>query len=27
MSIKDIVNQTGVWWYQPPNQDQSYAKS
>jgi len=25
MSIEDIVNQTGVWLYQPPNQDQSYA--
>ena len=25
MSIYDIVNETGVWIYQPPNQDQSYA--
>ena len=25
ISLADIVNQTGVWWYQPPNQDQSYA--
>jgi len=27
MSIKDIVNDTGVWIYQPPNQDQLYASS
>ena len=27
MSIEDIVNKTGVWIYQPPNQDQSYASS
>ena len=25
MSIEDIVNQAGVWLYQPPNQDQSYS--
>jgi len=25
MSIYDIVNETGVWIYQPPNQDQSHA--
>ena len=25
MSIEDIVNETGVWYYQPSNQDQSYA--
>jgi hypothetical protein len=25
MSFEDIVNETGVWIYQPPNQDQSYA--
>ena len=25
MSIEDIVNETGVWIYQTPNQDQSYA--
>lgn len=25
MSFADIVNETGVWYYQPPNQDQSYA--
>ena len=27
MSFEDIVNETGVWVYQPPNQDQSYASS
>jgi hypothetical protein len=27
MSFEDIVNDTGVWIYQPPNQDQSYASS
>jgi len=25
MSFEDIVNETGVWIYQPPNLDQSYA--
>jgi len=25
MTIEDIVNQTGVWLYQPSNQDQSHA--
>jgi len=25
MTIEDIVNETGVWSYQPPNQDQSHA--
>jgi hypothetical protein len=25
MSIEDIVNETGVWCYQPSNQDQSHA--
>ena len=25
MSFEDIVNETGVWYYQPPNQDQSHA--
>jgi hypothetical protein len=25
MSFEDIVNETGVWIYQPPNRDQSYA--
>jgi len=25
MNIADIVNQTGVWLYQPPKQDQLYA--
>ena len=25
MSFDDIVNKTGVWIYQPPNQEQSYA--
>ena len=25
MSFDDIVNDTGVWMYQPPNQDQSHA--
>jgi hypothetical protein len=25
MSIYDIVNETGIWIYQPPNQDQSHA--
>src|SRR4030066_161747 len=25
MSIEDIVNETGAWIYQPPNQDQLYA--
>jgi len=25
MSFDDIVNETGVWYYQPPNMDQSYA--
>jgi hypothetical protein len=25
MSISDIVNETGVWIYQPPNQDHSHA--
>jgi len=27
MSFEDIVNETCVWIYQPPNQDQSYASS
>lgn len=27
MSFENIVNETGVWIYQPPNQDQSYASS
>jgi hypothetical protein len=27
MSIEDIVNETGVWQYQPSNQDQSPRKS
>jgi len=25
MSFEDIVNETGVWYYQPPNQDKSHA--
>jgi hypothetical protein len=25
MSIEDIVNETGVWIYQPPDQGQSHA--
>lgn len=25
MSFNDIVNETGVWYYQPPNKDQSHA--
>jgi len=25
MSIEDIVNETGVWYYQPSNQNQSHA--
>jgi len=27
MSFENIVNETGVWIYQPPNQDQLYASS
>jgi len=27
MNFEDIVNETGVWIYQPPNKDQSYASS
>jgi hypothetical protein len=25
MSIEDIVNETGAWYYQPSNFDQSHA--
>ncbi len=25
MNIEDIVNETGVWYYRPPNQNLSHA--